>query len=53
MDAIRQTSEDFAIMLEWFERTGYNADIVRLPRFFGIPVTSFEDWARKQGRFQG
>ena len=24
---VRKNSEDFALMLEWFERVGYNADI--------------------------
>jgi uncharacterized protein YbjT (DUF2867 family) len=32
IDEVRKNSEDFAIMLEWFDRVGYNADIVGLER---------------------
>ena len=27
IEEVRKNSEDFALMLEWFERVGYNADI--------------------------
>jgi uncharacterized protein YbjT (DUF2867 family) len=43
---IRKNSEEFAIMLEWFERVGYNADIPALDREFGR-MTKLEDWAGK------
>jgi uncharacterized protein YbjT (DUF2867 family) len=46
IDAIRQNSEDFALMLEWFDRVGYNVDIPALAREYGIPPTSLEQWAR-------
>jgi uncharacterized protein YbjT (DUF2867 family) len=45
---VRKNSEDFAIMLEWFDRVGYNVDIPSLEREFGIEGTRFVDWARQQ-----
>jgi uncharacterized protein YbjT (DUF2867 family) len=47
---VRKTSEDFALMLEWFEQVGYNADIEGNAREFGIPPTSLAEWARGLGR---
>jgi uncharacterized protein YbjT (DUF2867 family) len=47
IDAVRQNSDDFASMLEWFESTGYSADIAALERRFG-PLTKLADWARTQ-----
>lgn len=35
-------------MLEWFDRTGYNADIAGLEREFGLKMLTLEAWARKQ-----
>jgi uncharacterized protein YbjT (DUF2867 family) len=49
MAAIRQNSEDFALMLEWFESTGYDANVRQLPKLFGVPTTSFEAWAASRG----
>jgi len=43
---VRQYSEDAAVMLEWFDRVGYNADIRGLEREFGFAPTTFVDWAR-------
>jgi uncharacterized protein YbjT (DUF2867 family) len=43
---VRKNSEDFAIMLEWFERVGYNADIDATAREFGVTPTRLEDWAK-------
>ena len=34
-------------MLEWFNAVGYNADIPGSAREFGIPPTSFADWAQQ------
>ncbi len=45
---VRKNSEDFALMLEWFDRVGYNADITGLEREFGVRLLSLEAWARKQ-----
>lgn len=44
IEAVRAQSEDMALMLEWFEAVGYNADIAALDREFG-PMTRFEHWA--------
>jgi uncharacterized protein YbjT (DUF2867 family) len=46
MSEIRKNSEDFALMLEWFERVGYNADIPALEREFGVKSTGFTAWAK-------
>jgi uncharacterized protein YbjT (DUF2867 family) len=43
---IRKGSEDYAAMLEWFERVGYDADIPALEREFGR-LTKLEDWATR------
>lgn len=48
IEEVRKNSEDFAIMLEWFDRVGYDADIAGLEREFGVTMTSLEAWARKQ-----
>jgi len=47
VDAVRQQSEDFALMLEWFENVGYSADIAELDRRFG-KMKRFADWAAAQ-----
>jgi uncharacterized protein YbjT (DUF2867 family) len=48
IDDVRKNNEDFAIMLEWFERVGYDADIAALEREFGFKPLSLEAWARKK-----
>ena len=48
MSEVRKNSEDFALMLEWFERVGYNADIAGLEREFGIRPTRLREWAARQ-----
>jgi uncharacterized protein YbjT (DUF2867 family) len=45
IEAVREFSEDFALMCEWFDRVGYEADIVGLKAEFGIAATKFADWA--------
>jgi uncharacterized protein YbjT (DUF2867 family) len=47
IDAVRKNSEDMAIMLEWFDRVGYDADIAGNAKKFGIPATTLKDWAAK------
>lgn len=42
---VRKGSEDFALMLEWFDRVGYNADIAATSRESGIRPTSLAEWA--------
>ncbi len=48
IEEVRKGSEDFAIMLEWFDRVGYDADIEGNAKAFGIAPTRFADWAAKQ-----
>src|SRR3954465_15029223 len=49
----RQYNEDTALMLEWFERVGYSADIAGLEREFGRTLTKVPDWARRHARPNG
>ena len=53
IEQVRQYSEDMALMLEWFERVGYSADIAGLEREFGRPLTKLPDWARRHARPNG
>ncbi len=46
IEQVRRSNEDYATMLEWFDRVGYDADIEGNVSAFGIPATSFEEWAR-------
>jgi uncharacterized protein YbjT (DUF2867 family) len=48
IEAVRQGSADFAAMLEWFDKVGYDADIQGNLREFGIRPTPFEEWAKQQ-----
>ena len=50
MEQVRQYSEDTALMLEWFNRVGYSADIAGLEREFGRRSTTLTEWARGQTR---
>ena len=46
---LRAQSEDLARMFEWFDSTGYAADIKSLRRDFPeVTWHTFEEWARKQ-----
>lgn len=45
IEKVRQSSEDFALMLEWFDRVGYDADIDGITKEYGIRPTSFAAWA--------
>jgi len=47
IEQVRQYSEDTALMLEWFERVGYSADIAGLEREFGRSLTKLPDWAAR------
>lgn len=47
VDEVRKQSADYAAMLEWFEATGYDADIAVNARTFGIRPTPFADWAKQ------
>ncbi len=45
MSEIRKNSEDFALMLEWFERVGYDVDIAGTAKEYGVKPTSLSEWA--------
>jgi uncharacterized protein YbjT (DUF2867 family) len=57
IERVRQYSEDTALMLEWFERVGYSADIAGLEREFGRALTKLPNRARRHvaptGQTQG
>ncbi len=42
---VRKNSEDFALMLEWFQSVGYDADITGNAAKYGVKPTSLADWA--------
>jgi len=47
--AARQQSEDLARMYEWFDRVGYDADVVGLRELYPeVHWHRFSDWAREQ-----
>ncbi len=48
-DVFRPKIEDMALMYEWFDRTGYSADIEGLHRDFpDVNWHTYEQWAQKQ-----
>jgi uncharacterized protein YbjT (DUF2867 family) len=53
IEQVRQYSKEMALMLEWFERVGYSADIAGLEREFGRPLTKLPDWAGRHARPNG
>ena len=48
IEEVRNYSADFAAMLDWFNKVGYNADIKGNEKTYGIKATSFSEWAKKQ-----
>lgn len=46
IEEVRKSSEDFALMLEWFDAKGYEADIEGNAKTYGVPPTPFADWAK-------
>lgn len=42
---VRKNSEDLALMLEWFEAVGYDADIAGNAKEFGVRPTTIGEWA--------
>jgi uncharacterized protein YbjT (DUF2867 family) len=44
---VRKNSEDFALMLEWFDAVGYDADIAGNAKTYGVKPTSLKEWASK------
>src|SRR5437588_771140 len=53
IEQVRRYSKDTALMLQWFERVGYRADIAGLEREFGRAFTTLPDLARLDGRPNG
>jgi uncharacterized protein YbjT (DUF2867 family) len=47
IEEVRKSSADFALMLEWFDRVGYDADIAGNATRFDLPPTTLEQWASK------
>jgi len=45
IEEVRKASEDFALMLEWFDAVGYDAEIAGNAERHGIRPTSFREWA--------
>ncbi len=45
IEEVRKFSEDYAIMLEWFDRVGYDVDIPGTAAEYGVVPTSLERWA--------
>ena len=43
---MRKVSEDFALMFEWFDRVGYEADIEANGKKYAVTPTSLEEWAK-------
>ena len=48
IEAVRQNSDDFATMLEWFDAVGYSADIPSLESRWGIRPLTLKQWVRAQ-----
>ena len=44
-DVLRQQSEDMALMYEWFNKSGYTANINELKKYGFL---TYKDWAEKQ-----
>ena len=45
---IRKQNEDLALMLEWFGRVGYDADIAALEVEFGLRASRLAEWVLDQ-----
>jgi uncharacterized protein YbjT (DUF2867 family) len=45
LEDVRKASEDYALMLEWFDRVGYDADISGNAKRYGINPTMLAAWA--------
>jgi uncharacterized protein YbjT (DUF2867 family) len=46
IDQVRAFSEEYAVMLEWFDAVGYDVDIAKNAKEFGIEPTPFGVWAK-------
>ena len=48
IEAVRQQSDDFATMLEWFDAKGYSADIASLESKWGVRPITFNEWVAQR-----
>jgi hypothetical protein len=49
IDAVRAWNADIALMFEWFDRVGYDADLVGLRSLYPeVQWHRFSTWAREQ-----
>lgn len=48
IEQVREGSEDYALMLGWFDAVGYDVDIAANEKEFGIKATRFREWAEQQ-----
>jgi len=49
IEKVRESSEDMALMYEWFNRAGYSIDIEALKREYqDVPWETFAQWTRRQ-----
>lgn len=48
IEQVRASSMEFAMMLEWFDAVGYDADIEGTAAELGVRPTRFREWAAKQ-----
>jgi uncharacterized protein YbjT (DUF2867 family) len=53
IEAVRQQSEDFALMLEWFESKGYSCDIKSLEGKWGVRPITFNEWVVQHAAAKG
>ncbi|HEY8151658.1 MAG TPA: NmrA/HSCARG family protein [Vicinamibacteria bacterium] len=54
IEEVRKDSADYALMLEWFDRVGYDVHIRSRSRECGIPPKSLKSWAaERQGLATG
>ena len=45
IEEVRKFSDDYAMMLEWFDRVGYDVDIPTLAKESGVQPSSLAEWA--------
>ncbi len=48
IEEVRKFSEDYALMLEWFDRVGYDVDIPAVSKESGIAPTTLPQWAARR-----
>jgi uncharacterized protein YbjT (DUF2867 family) len=53
IEQVEQYSKEMALMLQWFERVGYSADVSGLEREFGRALLKLPNWASRDARPNG